>query len=262
MPNIPSSVLITGGADGLGKALCLEFLSAGAKRVTVLDVDAEKGALLAEGEPRVDFHPVDLAAYASGEDETLGCGLGNFDTVICNAGISACGNFRDTPWEEERRLFEVNLFGHMRLVKDLLRTDAIETGGRLAFIVSASLFAPFPLAVAYAASKAGLDGFAHALEPYLIPQKISVTRIYPGTMRTAHQKKYYAGMNPSTGSDPAKIATKVVRGILRRKRHIYPDAMGRGFLTLSKLFPWAMPRLSHKVTKKYDSILYPEDTSA
>ncbi len=45
-----------------------------------------------------------------------------------------------------------------------------------------------PVAVGYAASKAMLDGFATALEPWLRPWGISVTRVYPGAMQTAHQR--------------------------------------------------------------------------
>ena len=256
--NIPTSALVTGGADGLGKAICRRLIQLGVQHVAVLDVDRAKGQALSEGHPEVNFTPFDLAAFTESDLETAASGISPFDTVICNAGISACGNFKDTPSETEENVFEVNLLGHMRLVKALLRRRWIEKGGRLAFTISASVFTPFPLAVAYAASKAGLDGFANALEPYLIPEKISISRIYPGTMRTAHQQKYYAEMDPSTGSDPNQVAKKVVAGILKRKRHIYPDKMAKAFRAFSKIAPWAMPSLSHKATRKYGDILYPE----
>ena len=156
---------------------------------------------------------------------------------------------------------EINLFGHMRLIKALLQQHMIKDEGRLAFTISASVFTPFPLAVAYASSKAALDGFADALEPYLMPQKISVSRIYPGTMRTAHQQKYYSEMNPSTGANPDQVAEKTVRGIEKRKRRIYPDKMGRSFRMISRFLPWAMPKLAFKATKRYGEILYPDNST-
>ena len=250
------SVLITGGADGLGKALTLAYLEAGARQISILDIDHAKGQELEREHPQIQFRPIDLSDFEDGSPIN-----GEFDTVICNAGVSACGNFKDTSWERELKVFEVNLFGHMRLVKSLLRREQITAGGRLAFTVSASVFTPFPLAVAYAASKAGIDGFANALEPYLIPQKISVSRIYPGTMKTAHQHKYYSAMNPSTGTDPNIIARRVLRGIEKRKRRIYPDRMGSAFRMVSKLIPWAMPGLAYRATRKYSDILYPDNTA-
>ena len=252
MPNHSTSVLITGGADGLGKALCQEYLTRYKANITVLDIDKEKGERLAAEHRQIQFFQIDLSRLDCIDEFS-----GNFDVVICNAGISACGNFRDTPWEKERQIFDVNLFGHLRLVKELLRGECIPDQGRLAFTISASVFTPFPLAVAYAASKAAIDGFANALEPYLIPQKISVSRIYPGTMRTTHQQKYYAEMNPSTGTAPEIIARKVVRGIEKRKRRIYPDKMSWAFRTISRLLPWAMPGLAFKATRRYSEILYP-----
>ncbi len=253
-PDIPKNVLLTGGSGGLGHALCLEFVRAGSHRISILDVDSAGGSALASQYPSVSFHLFDLAQFSPEMVDSLD---GPFDALICNAGISACGNFRDTPWESERNLFDVNLFGHMRLVKELLRRGWLLPGARLAFTSSASLFTPFPLAVAYAATKAAMDGFANALEPYLIPQNISVSRIYPGTMRTAHQQAYYAAMNPATGADPASVAKRTFKGIIARKRHIYPDRMGKSFRLLSKIVPWAMPTLSYRSTKKYRAILYP-----
>ena len=255
MNSRPKRVLITGGADGLGKEICLKYLSMDAE-ITVLDIDREKGEQLASEHSRISFVPCDLSSF-EGTDKLSG----EFDTVICNAGISACGNFRDTPWETENKIMEVNLFGHMRLIKALLQEQQITTGGRLAFTLSASVFTPFPLAVAYASSKAAMEGFANALEPYLIPKKITISRIYPGTMRTAHQQKYYAEMNPSTGTNPESIAKKVVRGIERRKRRIYPDKMGWSFRMISRILPWAMPGLAFKATKRYRDILYPDKST-
>ena len=104
MAESPRRILVTGGADGLGRAICLKYVSSGASEVVILDIDQEKGEALERENPAVTFHSFDLSSF-----EDINCLTGSFDTVVCNAGISACGNFRDTPWEKELKVMEINL---------------------------------------------------------------------------------------------------------------------------------------------------------
>ncbi len=186
-----SRVLITGGADGLGRALALFYMRKGSD-VTILDEDACRGRALARQNSRISFLHADLRSSLSEKD--VGRLKYPIDLVICNAGISASGDFTDIPFEKERDVFEVNVFGHMRLLKYLLRMQQIRRGGHLAFIASATTYCPLPIAAGYAASKAAIDGLALALEAHLTEQHISVTRVYPGPMKTRHHEKYYPNL--------------------------------------------------------------------
>ena len=121
----------------------------------------------------------------------------------------------------------------------------IQTNGRIAFISSATVFLPFPIALAYASSKAALDGFAHALEAYTVKHGITVTRVYPGPMKTDHIR-YYPG-HANTGLTPAKILPAIVRGIRQRKRQVYPDMNSRLFKLASLIMPSVLPRLCHYI---------------
>ncbi|MBW3636012.1 MAG: SDR family oxidoreductase [Armatimonadetes bacterium] len=217
------NVLITGGADGLGRALALTYAGQG-HQVTVLDVDAARGEDLASHHDRIAFVPFNLANFTQGEVEQWSEG---FDIVICNAGISVSGDFRHISSEAEREVFEVNVLGHIRLLKLLLQSGRIRRGARLVFVLSASVYLPFPVALAYAASKAALDGFANALEPYLRGERISVTRVYPGPMNTAHHAKYYAQFTPRVGAAPENVARTIVKAVARRQRRVFPDGAGR-----------------------------------
>jgi short-subunit dehydrogenase len=259
-------ILITGGVSGLGRALVDEYLAESeTQAIHVWDVDEEAGRKLATAHGAIDFQRVDLG----NEEEVAAASVAlvksaeeveeTVDTVICNAGISCSGGFPHTDWETEMQVMRINLHGHLRLLRELLAARAISRRGRVAFVVSASVVLPFPVAVVYAASKAGLNGFADALEPWLRHYGISVTRIYPGPMRTPHQMKYYAEMRPHSGATPEKIGRISASAIRRRKRRVFPDGPSKFFRFLSAAANWSMPMLMHRYSKKFPEMLYPEE---
>ncbi|MDE3016997.1 MAG: SDR family oxidoreductase [Pseudomonadota bacterium] len=228
-----SRVLITGGSSGLGACLAAGYAKAG-DHVTVADIAAPQGS----------------AAYVY-----FDCGQPDFewladappfDIVICNAGISDSEDFLHTDSALDERLMRINTLGHMALVRELLRQEKMAHGGRLAFIVSASVFLPFPIAIAYAASKAALDGFALALEAYLVGRRISVTRIYPGPMRTPHAGKYYSRFNEGKGASPEIVARRIVKALQKRKQTLIPDMPARLFYLGALLCPALLARLTHR----------------
>lgn len=213
-----------------------EYLKRG-DRVTSLDINPTK------------LEGVTHIAYDLGG--TLIPKLDVYDTVICNAGIALSGNFIDHSAEENKKLMHVNTHGHMELIKHMLKHDKIKEGGRIGFVTSASVYFPWPVAIGYATSKAALDGFAHALESYVAHKDISITRIYPGPMKTAHEK-YYEGISEGKGSDPALIAPRVVRAIENRKRKMFPDMASK----IMRIGSMIAPRLiAKKMNEKYKSHL-------
>lgn len=232
--------LITGGADGLGRVLAMHYLQHGS-HVTILDIDTDQGQSFAQAHDTADFLPADLAAF---DNDMLPATLAPLDLVICNAGISVSGDFTELASEREEAVFAVNCLGHIRLIKRLLQESRLNSGARLVFICSATAFLPFPIAVSYAASKAALDGFAAALEPYVRGAGMSVTRVYPGPMRTGHGR-YYAGYDQGRGTDPERILPAIVRGVARRKPRVLPDRASR-LLYLGSLVPGLLPRLAHR----------------
>lgn len=238
------NILITGGADGLGEALARAHRAQG-DDVTILDIDVQRGKALAK-EIGVRFVSCDLAAF---DGDALEIDERAFDAIYLNAGISAFGNFAQIPWEKQRAVLEINMIGHMRLLQQLLAEDRIANEARLAFILSAAAFTPVPVTATYSASKAGLEGFALAIEPWLLHRRISISRIYPGQMQTSHLAKHYPDPNPKGAVDPALIAKRIMTGVRRRRRAIFPDAMSRAFRILTWMIPWAMPKLIYRFNR-------------
>tara|TARA_R110002096_G_scaffold147671_22_gene307815 strand:- start:11704 stop:12474 length:771 start_codon:yes stop_codon:yes gene_type:complete len=248
-------ILITGGADGLGREMALGYAARDCE-VLVLDVDQEKGTELAQHEA-IRFREFDLARFeeltVTWDDEPP------FDRIIMNAGISAFGNFAEIAWEKQQAVIDINFTGHLRLLHQLLGMDKLQEKGRLAFVLSAAAFTPIPVTATYAASKAALEAFGHSIEPWLMHRGISVTLVYPGQMRTAHLRKYYGNENADAGIPPDVIADRILKGMDRRSRHLYPDAMSKVFRFLATTIPWAMPTLIYRFNRKrFAEMLYPD----
>jgi cyclic-di-GMP-binding biofilm dispersal mediator protein len=227
-------VLITGGCSGLGQSLALLYAASG-YHVTVADIADQSTA--PQGCDYVYFN------CAQPTFEWLSSAQ-SFDTVVCNAGISNSEDFMGTDAELDSHLMRTNALGHIALVRELLKAQKIQQDGRLAFVLSATQFMPFPIAVGYAASKAALDGFAHAIAAYVWGQGISVTRIYPGPMNTPHAQKYYARYDQKKGANTDAVAKRICQGIQKRHAKVLPDKVASLFWLASCCSPQSMVYLA------------------
>ncbi|OQV05084.1 hypothetical protein CLAIMM_09877 [Cladophialophora immunda] len=174
------TVLITGGASGIGRALAVLAHSAGAN-VGILDVDKEAGKLLAA--ELADWQSV-LAAF-----ETVSETFGSIDSVYANAGINAFDTLFDEEFDDEGRLkaptlrnLDVNLGGILFTTKAAVHFFTKQGGDRQYQLVltgsAASLLDTPPLYI-YCAAKAGVLGLMRGLRSRLLDKGISVNMIAP-----------------------------------------------------------------------------------
>jgi len=239
-------ILITGAMSGLGKQMA--FLAH--KKwyaVDILDIAQGETELSELGE-NMRFIQWDITKL---DREVLGSLSKNYDMLICNAGISLSWDFKKHSLEENQRLMNINTLWHIELVRTLLEKDILRAGGSVWFVASASEMLPFPIALWYSASKWALRAFADSLRSYLIGQKISVSTIFPWPMPTAHVKYYGKEVehNDKTHKKVLSIATKTFRGIEKRKRNIYPDAVSK-ILAYIPLPKFLLDRVMYKAYKK------------
>lgn len=231
-------VLITGGSSGLGASLATLYSQQGCD-VSILDVCPPSK------ETDIAFFSCDLkSAGNKGWPDFKQA----FDIVVCNAGISLSGDFIKLSDEDEQAVMDINYTGHKRLLKHLLAKDLIRSQGHIAFVCSATQFLSFPIALGYGASKGALDGFAQALESYLIGRDISVTRIYPGPMNTPHSQ-YYPGAQTEGGRKPEQSAPGIVRAIHKRRRQYCPDPVSRFYAVASHFIPRMLAKKAYHFYK-------------
>ena len=175
--------LVTGGAQGIGRAITRRFLSTG---MTVVSCDSDSEACelaadeLDDGSGRLICLPVDVSSEqgVTGLLDTVKDRHGRLDALINNAGIMIRKPLVELSLAEWRRVLDVNLTGAFlcaRAAAPLLH----KSGGAIVNIASTRALMSEPDTEAYAASKGGLVALTHALAVSLGPQ-VRVNSISPG----------------------------------------------------------------------------------
>ena len=170
------TVLVTGGASGLGAAVARAVAAAGGVPV-VLD--------RADPSFDVDHERVDLADSGDAEEAVHRAAErhGGLDAVVTAAGTDACGRLTDVATEEWERVVRVNLLGTAAVVRAAL-PYLERSAGKVVTVASTLGLRAVSDATAYCASKFGVIGFTRALAAETAG-RIGVTLLVPGGMQTA-----------------------------------------------------------------------------
>ncbi len=186
--------VITGGADGIGKATAIRFASEGALAL-IWDLNEEKGnetvsGIIADG-GKAEFYKVNTADYKAVEIATYQIieKYGQIDILINNAGITRDASLKKMTPELWQQVIDVNLTGVFNCAK-IISDFMVEKGwGR---IVNASsvvaLYGNFGQ-TNYVATKAGVIGMTKTLARELGRKGITVNAIAPGFISTEMVKK-------------------------------------------------------------------------
>jgi NAD(P)-dependent dehydrogenase (short-subunit alcohol dehydrogenase family) len=198
------TVLVTGGASGLGAAV-VDAVAAYGGTPVVLD--------LAEAADGVDAARVDLADTRAAEAAVRGAAERHdgLDAVVTAAGIDACGRLEDVDPERWERVVTVNLLGTAAIARAAL-PYLERSHGRIVTVASTLGLRALSDATAYCASKFGVVGFSRALAVELAG-RVGVTMLVPGGMQTAffdgRPEQYRPGPDAQL-APPADVADAVV----------------------------------------------------
>lgn len=180
--------VVTGGAQGFGRAITERFVASGA-RVAIWDHDivlAEKTAK----EIGADVHAfkvdvTDLAAVEAARDATLKA-LGKIDILVNNAGIAGINKtVWETDYAEWQKVLRINLDGPFICCKAVVPVMLKQNYGRIVNIASIAGKEGNPNASHYSASKAGLIALTKSLGKELAGHEINVNAITPAAAKTA-----------------------------------------------------------------------------
>ncbi|MBS1737255.1 MAG: SDR family oxidoreductase [Bacteroidetes bacterium] len=251
-------VVITGGTDGIGKALVTEFLKRGA-RVSTCSRTAEKLFDLSKELNSLSLLTVkadvskesDCAHFIA---ETLNS-FGSIDILINNAGISMRALFQETEMETLRRLMDVNFWGSVYCTKYALES-VLKQKGSIVSVSSIAGYRGLPGRSGYSASKFALNGWMEALRTELLDSGVNVLWVCPGyttsNIRNAAlnkdaQPQGESPLNEGKLMSSEECALRIIKAIAKRKRTLVITFTGKETVWLNKFFP----SLADRLTKKF-----------
>ena len=236
--------LVTGAGRGIGLATARELASRGARGLVLVDVPgAELEAAAAGLGDRAVAVPADVtdAEAMEGAVDVALEHFGALDVVVANAGIERVGTMRTQPAEEFERVIEVNLLGVYRTLRPAIE-PVVERRGHLLAVSSVAATMAWPLAVAYGASKSGVDSLMRGLRAELLHTGATAGAAYFGYIDTSMMER--ARSNPAVEHGfkrlparmkrphpPEAAARAIVDGVEQRKARVWvPRGVGTNLL--------------------------------
>jgi len=251
-------IAITGGTDGIGKALVEAFLTRGAK-VSTCSRTPEKLDHLKTGFSGKPLFTV-VADVSKEEDcknfiEKTIEEFGGIDVLINNAGISMRALFKDTELATLKKVMDINFWGTVYCTKYALDT-IIERKGTIVGVASIAGHRGLPGRSGYSASKAAVIRWMETLRTELLDTGVNVMWVSPGF--TASNTRYAAlGENAEpvkeSKLDEGKIMTAeecaghMIKAIQKRKRTLVLTFTGKEAIFMNKFFPGLADKLIRKM---------------
>ena len=182
--------LVTGGGQGIGRAIALRLAAEGAD-VGVNDVSAKAADLVAEEIRSLGRRALPLIADVSDEEAVAGMlaeflqAFDRLDILVNNAGIGPIHRLHEITAEEWDRVFAVNVRGVFLCSKAAARQMVRQGSGRILNAASVCGLRGSPNFIPYCASKAAVIGFTQGLAHELAPHGITTNAYCPGIIDTA-----------------------------------------------------------------------------
>ena len=257
MPFSNQVVWITGASSGIGEHLAYAFANQGA-RLILSSRNEQELQRVKQNCPEaaeVMVLPMDVTDYA-GMPALVQRALSRFETIhilINNAGISQRSAVKNTLFEVDKKIMEVNFLGTVALTKAVLPSMAAQKKGQIVVISSVMGKLGTPRRSAYAASKHALHGYFDSLRAEIHEQGIKVTIICPGYVHTnvtinaltadgsANNQMAEATRN---GMAPGVFAEKALHAIAREKEEILIGGKETLGVYIKRFFPGLFSRIA------------------
>jgi NAD(P)-dependent dehydrogenase (short-subunit alcohol dehydrogenase family) len=263
--------IVTGGASGIGRALCERLARHGAT-VIVADLDASGAEQVAEdiakSGGRASAARVDVACADEVQnliDRTV-TQHGRLDYMFNNAGIGVGGELRDLEIGHWRRIVDVNLMGVVYGTTAAYGQMLNQGAGHIVNTASIAGLIGFPGALPYSATKSGVVGLSLSLRSEAADLGVKVSVVCPGFVRTNIfeastllnvPKDEFIAQIPFRLIDPGDAAHAIIRGVLRNRAIIVFPFYARMLWWLQRLAPWVLTGFHRQSLARFRKIRKP-----
>ncbi len=213
---------VTGCSSGMGRALAEAIADTeDCAVITARNVDQLQG-IVQKAPQRVHAVPLDISDPGSVKSAVKSAidAFGQIDVLVNNAGIGLVGAVEECSDEEVQNVFRTNVFGTIRVIKEVLPHMRNRRSGIILGMTSVLGFQAVPAVGIYSASKCALEGVLEALAGEVAPLGIKVTILQPGVYKTDFRAKSLA-QSKATIADYAATSGKMRSGLIG-----YPDSAG------------------------------------
>jgi short-subunit dehydrogenase len=251
-------VVITGGSDGIGKALTEAILRMGAK-VATCGRNGQKLEILLKANTGLPLFT--MIADVSKEDDCKKFmnavieKFGGIDILINNAGISMRALFKDTDLSTLRNVMDINFWGTVYCTKYAMNS-IIERTGSIVGVSSIAGYRGLPGRSGYSASKYAVNGWLEALRTELLDTGVNVMWVCPGfttsnirnvALNKEARPQGESPMDESKMMSAEECAQHILHAIKKRKRTLVLTFNGKKTVFMNKFFPG----LADKFVRKF-----------
>ena len=223
-------IVVTGGGQGLGAAICRTLSQDGA---TVIAVDVKQQNLekivaeLNTDECKCASYPMNVADEKNVEEviQQIIKDHGRIDAVINNAGVDHTLSIEEITHAQFKQVIDVNLIGPFNVSKAVYTHMKQNGSGHIVNIASTAAKRCWPNASAYHASKWGVLGFSHALHTEGRQDGIKVTAVVAGGMQTPFILERFPDTPMDVLQDPKNVAETVKFVLCQPKESVIPEVM-------------------------------------
>lgn len=261
-PFAGSVALVTGGASGIGRAMCAALGECGARAIVVADLDeagarATADAIVRHG-GRAEARALDVTDSAAVERivrETVAA-HGRLDLLVNAAGVGIWGDVREFSLEQWRRVLDVDFWGVVHGMRAAYAVMAAQGSGTIVNVGSLAGLVSAPTVVPYAAAKHAVVGLSTSWWAEAAEVGVQISVACPGPIRTGFHAALLLGRPgrspraPDGGMDPAAAAQAILRGVEQGRRVIVFPRQARWIWALSRVWPSRVARRNRETVRR------------
>ncbi|APG89146.1 short chain dehydrogenase (plasmid) [Sinorhizobium americanum CCGM7] len=205
--------LVTGASSGIG------LVTAQALRREGYRVFGTSRKRLPDTSDGITMLVCDVTSDASVQsvvDEILNR-AGRIDLLVNNAGIGLLGGAEESTTEQAKAIFDVNVFGVIRMTNAVLPAMRRQRGGRIVNLSSILGLIPAPYNALYASTKHAIEGYSESLDHEVRTQGIRIVLVEPGVTRTSFEENITRPDRPLDVYDTVRTgAERLMREIVAK----------------------------------------------